>query len=121
MFHGIFFLSVGDGLLGFLTVGKLFQFADEETIHVVDVGVDTFAKDHGWVETLLMELLEAGFTDFKSGLDELDVSVLESEFNDGLIFFDGDGASGVDDVATCLGVGIDAVNGCLDHFLLEMT
>ena len=67
-----------------------------------------------------MELLQTGFSDFETGFNEFDESVLEGELNDGFVFFHGDGTSGVDDVTSCLGVGIDAVDGSLDQFFLEM-
>lgn len=60
-------------------------------------------------------------TEFEPGLDESHVGPFSQCVVDHrLVFVHGDGTCGIDDVAACFGVGIDAVDRAEDELFLEV-
>jgi len=55
--------------------------------------------------------------DWESGIEDFDVSLLKDVVDDGLVLFDGNGASGVDNDAA----GLAAIDSCSEQFSLEMS
>ena len=119
------------GLDILLAISKFSELGDEETIHIVDMGVDSLAEVHVGRETAFVVPHKARGADLEAGLDELDIAVVESVLHNSLVFLDGNGASriSVEVVrsvgylhydATGLTVRVDTVNGGLDQLTLQM-
>lgn len=88
---------------------------------IVDVREVPPRQLHLGPKVLSPEARESLPSKLQPGLDKLDVGALaESVVDDSLVLVDGDGASGVDDVAARRGVGVDRVNGAEEKLLLEV-
>jgi len=72
------------------------------------------------VESFVLLLGDAGLANLQTGLDQFDVAIAEGIINNPLILLNRDRASRVYNIPACFRLGIDAVNGGENQFLLEV-
>jgi len=84
----LLFLMLGGNTLNRLyAVSELAEFSNEETIHVVCVGVHSLAEFGRRVESLFTLLADTGVSDFKAGLNQLNIPVVKSVVDDSFVLF----------------------------------
>lgn len=110
----------GSLLLRFVLFLAVLDFSDlgnVETVHIIDVGVDSPGQAYLDIESVLLISNNSLSGNRKSGIDDFYVSDSGNVVNDCLILFNGDRAGGVYDGTA----GLAAINSCSEKLSLEVT